>query len=44
MSDKYELVKRYYNLGVWSEERIRNAVDKGWITKDEFLAICRKEY
>lgn len=43
MSNKYELVKRYFELGMWSEERVRNAVIKGWITENEFETIVRKE-
>lgn len=35
MSPKYELVKRYYNQGLWNETRVRNAVKKGWITQQE---------
>ncbi len=35
MSPKYELVKRYYDQGLWNETRVRNAVKKGWITQQE---------
>lgn len=34
MSAKYELVKSYYDRGLWSEARVRAAVGK-WITADE---------
>ena len=34
MSPKFELVKRYYDEGLWSEARVRNAVGK-WITQEE---------
>lgn len=40
MSDKFEVVKQYYDMGMWSEERVKNAVVKGWITANEFCAIC----
>lgn len=43
-SDKYELVKKYYNSKLWSEARVRNAVVKNWITKEEFKEITGKEY
>lgn len=44
MSEKYELVKKYYEGGMWNEERVRNAVVKGWITAKEFQDITGKEY
>ena len=40
----YEKVKRYYELGLWDEVRVRNAVAKGVITADEFKAITGKDY
>ncbi len=44
MSPKYNLVKRYYSLGVWNITRVRNAVVKGWITEEEFFEITGEEY
>ena len=44
MSDKYELVKRYYDEGLWDEQKVRRAVVKGWITEDEFTLITGKPY
>ena len=38
MSAKYDLVKSYYDLGLWTAERVQNAVGK-WITQDECDAI-----
>lgn len=34
-SDKYDIVKSYYDKGLWSEQRIKLAVEKGWITEEE---------
>jgi len=34
MSDKYELVKSFYDRGLWSAERVQNAVGK-WISQAE---------
>ena len=34
-SKNYDKVKRYYNLGMWNEVRVRNAVKKNWITEEE---------
>ena len=39
MSAKYELVMGYYDRGLWSAERVQNAVVKGWITQEECDAI-----
>lgn len=34
MSAKYEIVKNYYEKGLWTESMVRNAVDR-WITAGE---------
>ena len=39
-SDQFEKVKRYYNIGMWNIDRVRNAVLKGWITEPEFAEIA----
>ena len=44
MSEKFETVKKYYDMGFWSEAKVRNAVVKGWITEAEFQTITGKEY
>lgn len=41
---RYEKVKKYYTLGLWNTERVRNAVVKKWITKEEFEEITGEEY
>lgn len=43
MSKKYNLVKKYYDSGFWNKEMIRNAVDKEWITEEEFKRIVGDE-
>lgn len=40
----YEKIKAWYELGVWNEERVRNAVIKGKITADEYTQITGKAY
>ncbi len=40
----YEKVKRYYELGLWDEVRVKNAVAKNAITAEEFKAITGKDY
>lgn len=44
MSEKFEQVKKFYDLGLWSEQRVREAVVKGWITMEEFKEITGKTY
>ena len=44
MSSKFEKVKGYFERGLWSIERVRNAVVKGWITAEEFLLITGENY
>ena len=36
-SKNYDKVKRYYNLGMWNEVRVR-------ITEEEFKEITDKDY
>lgn len=40
----YEKVKRYYELGLWSEQRVRDAVLKGAITPEEYAEVVGKQY
>ena len=44
MSKMYEKVKKYYDTGLWSEERVRNMVIKGIITEEEYKDITGNEY
>ncbi len=43
-SKNYEKVKRWYNMRMWNEERVRNAVKTAWITSAEFKEITGKDY
>ena len=38
----FEKIKKYYEAGVWSEERVREAVAKNVITAEQFKAITGK--
>ena len=42
MSAKYELVKSYYDRGLWSDDRVRAAVGK-WITEGEAAEILKED-
>ena len=44
MSKMYEKIKKYYDTGLWSEERVRNMVIKGIITEEEYKDIVGREY
>lgn len=44
MSEKFYKVKEYYDLGIWNEVKVRNAVVKEWITAEEFKLITGKDY
>ncbi len=44
MSKHYKKVKGYYDSGLWSIERVRNAVVKVWITAEEFKIITGEYY
>lgn len=43
MSKNFEKVKEFYENGLWSIARVRNAVGK-WITEQEFEKITGEEY
>ena len=38
----FEKIKEYYEKGVWSEQRVREAVAKNVITPEQFKAITGK--
>ena len=41
---KYEMVKDFYDRGLWNLTRVKNAVIKNWITEDEFETITGQQY
>jgi hypothetical protein len=43
MSEKYELVKGYYDGGFWDKTRVDAAVGR-WITAEEYQLITGEEY
>ena len=44
MSKKFKTVKSFYDRGLWSRERVRNAVIKKWITAEEYKEITGEDY
>lgn len=43
MSKNYMKVKGYYDSGLWSKKKLKNAVGK-WITEEEYEQITGEEY
>ncbi len=43
-SEKYEQVKSWYRMALWSLERVKNAVRMGWITEEEYQEITGEKY
>lgn len=41
-SGMFEKIKKYYEAGVWSEQRVREAVAKNIITPEQFKEITGK--
>ena len=44
MSPKFNMVKGYYVRKLWSKSRVHDAVDRGWITVDEYEEIVGEPY
>lgn len=43
-SPKFSIVEEYYKRGLWDEIRVKNAVAKQWITKEEYKQITGNDY
>jgi len=43
-SKDYEKIKRYYDQGLWSKERVYNMVGKDKITTEEYEEITGEAY
>lgn len=43
-SPRFKLVKSYYDRGLWSIERVAQAVKHNWITKEEYFEITGQVY
>lgn len=43
-SAKFELVKNYYNDGLWKKKAVKNAVKREWITATEYEEITGEVY
>ena len=43
-SKHFDLVKKYYDRGLWSKDRVYKAVECKWVTADEYKEITGEEY
>lgn len=43
-SKDFEKIKKYYDQGLWSKERVYNMVGKGKITAEEYEEITGEAY
>ena len=43
-SKMFERVKKYYDKGLWKIEAVALAVEKGWITAEEYEEITGEPY
>lgn len=43
MNKMYEKIKRYYDSGLWSKERVLNVYLRGVITEDEYKDIVGEQ-
>lgn len=43
-SEKFDLVKMYYDRHFWSKKKVHDAVDKNWITREEYKEITGEDY
>ena len=44
MSKKFAVVKQYYDKCLWTKKAVHNAVEKGWITAEEYELIVSEPY
>lgn len=41
---KFERVRKWYKLGLWDVDRVKNVVKMGCITTEEYLSIVGQIY
>lgn len=44
MSKYFDMIKGFYDKGLWKEDRVCDAVIKGWITAEEYEIIIGNPY
>lgn len=43
-SPNFDKVKFYYDHGLWTIDQLRKAIEKGWITEEEYFEITGENY
>lgn len=43
-SPKFDIVKTHYDNGQWDNDKVADAVEKNWITADEYEEITGEKY
>lgn len=43
-SPRYNLLKKYYDMGIYTDENMKVFVACGWITPEEYQEITGKPY
>lgn len=41
---RFEMVKNFYDNGLWKKKRVRDAVVKGWISPENYREITGQNY
>lgn len=41
--NKFEKVKDYYDCGLWNKNQVADAVEKGWITQEQYNEIVNND-
>lgn len=44
MSKNFNKVKQYYESNVWNISQVKRAVEKKWITEEEYVIITNQIY
>lgn len=44
MSIMFNRIKQYYSSGKWSKTAVKKAVERGWITAEEYKEITGEGY
>ncbi len=44
MSKAYKMAKRYYELGLWTKDALKNLVSLGKLTEEEYEKIVGEKY
>ena len=43
-SSRFVSIQNFYDSGFWDIEQVRNAVNKGWITSQEYTLITGHDF